>query len=138
MLCILRVLFFPYGRPARTDPASAAGGLRFTSIDGEDYGRGFVEEYRGDLTSFEQMSRDVLFASANASKVVWAIDPASGLKVKKFNDTPNGGAIAAKGEDIEAIRLVRSPSATAPAGASSVPPGPRSERSSTTRPTNAG
>jgi hypothetical protein len=79
--------------------------LRYTSIDGEDYGRAFVEEYRGDLTSFEQMSRDVLFASANAAKVVWAINPNATVKPKKFMDTPNGGAVSAADGDITAVRL---------------------------------
>ena len=79
--------------------------LRYTSIDGEDYGRGFVEEYRGDLTSYEQLSRDTLFASANAAKVVWAIDPTSTLKPKKFMDAPNGGAVSGRPDDIGAIRL---------------------------------
>ncbi len=79
--------------------------LRYTSIDGEDYGRGFVEEYRGDLTSFEQLSRDIQFASANAAKVVWRISPNSVLKPKKFMDTPNGGAVSGEKDDIEAMRV---------------------------------
>lgn len=79
--------------------------LRYIEIDGEDYGRGFVEEYRGDLTSLEQLSRDILFASANAAKVVWGIDPTSPLKPKKFFDAPNGGAVLARKDDVQAIQL---------------------------------
>lgn len=79
--------------------------LRYTSIDGEDYGRGFVEEYRGDLTSYEQLSRDVQFASANAAKVVWRINPSSVLKPKKFIEAPNGGAVLGAKDDVEALRL---------------------------------
>lgn len=79
--------------------------LRYIEIDGEDYGRGFVEEYRGDLTSLEQLSRDILFASANAAKVVWAIDPTSVLKTKKFIEAPNGGAVLARKDDVTAIQL---------------------------------
>jgi len=79
--------------------------LRMTSIDGEDYGRGMVEEYRGDLMSYEQLSRDTLFASANAAKVVWAIKPNSVLRPKKFLDAPNGGAVSAEPDDITAVRL---------------------------------
>lgn len=79
--------------------------LRYTSIDGEDYGRGFVEEYRGDLTSYEQLSRDVQFASANAAKVVWRINPASVLKPKKFIEAGNGTAVLGDKDDVEALRL---------------------------------
>jgi hypothetical protein len=79
--------------------------LRYIEIDGEDYGRGFVEEYRGDLTSLEQLSRDILFASANAAKIVWGIDPTSPLKPKKFMETVNGGAVLARKDDVQAIQL---------------------------------
>lgn len=79
--------------------------LRYTSIDGEDYGRGFVEEYRGDLTSFTQLSRDCQFASANAAKVVWRISPTSVLKPRKFQEATNGGAVLGEKDDVEAIRL---------------------------------
>lgn len=79
--------------------------LRYIEIDGEDYGRGFVEEYRGDLTSLEQLSRDILFASANAAKVTWSIDPTSPLKPKKFLDSPNGGVVLARKDDVTAIQL---------------------------------
>lgn len=79
--------------------------LRYSVIDGEHYGRGFVEEYRGDLVSYEQLSRDINFASANAAKVVWAINPSSGVRTQQFMDAPNGGAISANPEDIGAIRL---------------------------------
>lgn len=79
--------------------------LRYIEIDGEDYGRGFVEEYRGDLTSLEQLSRDILFASANAAKVTWGIEPTSPLKPKKFLEAPNGGAVLARKDDVWAIQL---------------------------------
>lgn len=81
--------------------------LRYIEIDGEDYGRGFVEEYRGDLTSLEQLSRDILFASANAAKVVWGIDPTSPLKPKKFIEAVNGGAVLARKDDVQAIQLAK-------------------------------
>jgi hypothetical protein len=79
--------------------------LRYIEIDGEDYGRGFVEEYRGDLTSLEQLSRDILFASANAAKVTWSLDPTSPLKAKKFLESPNGGVVLARKDDITAVQL---------------------------------
>ena len=34
--------------------------LRFTHIDGEDYGRGFVEEYIGDLKSLETLTKAIV------------------------------------------------------------------------------
>ena len=79
--------------------------LRYTALDGEDYGRGLVEEYRGDLTTYENISKDMTFASANAAKVLWAIDPNSPLKPKAFDKAVNGQALSASANDVNAIRL---------------------------------
>ena len=49
--------------------------LRWNQIDAEDYGRGYVEEYLGDLISLEGLSRAILEASAAASKVVFLVQP---------------------------------------------------------------
>ena len=43
--------------------------LRFTSMDGEDYGRGYVEEYLGDLKSLESLTQSIVEGSAAAAKV---------------------------------------------------------------------
>lgn len=79
--------------------------LRYTALDGEDYGRGLVEEYRGDLTTYENISKDMTFASANAAKVLWAINPNSPLKPKAFDKAVNGQALSAGADDVHAIRL---------------------------------
>ena len=42
--------------------------LRFSRIDGEDYGRGFVEELLGDLRSLEGLSQAIVEGSAAAAK----------------------------------------------------------------------
>ena len=34
--------------------------LRFNRVDGEDYGRGYVEEYYGDLKSLEGLTRAIV------------------------------------------------------------------------------
>ena len=42
--------------------------LRFTKIDGEDYGRGYVEEYLGDLISLETLTQAIVEGSAAAAR----------------------------------------------------------------------
>jgi hypothetical protein len=79
--------------------------LRLNGIDGEDYGHGFVEEYRGDLTTYEQMSRDMRFASANAAKVVWRVSPNSPVDFEAFANLDNGAGFSAEDGDVAAIRL---------------------------------
>ncbi len=50
--------------------------LRFTRINGEDYGRGYVEEYMGDFVSLENLTAAIVQGSAAAAKVLalrWSI-----------------------------------------------------------------
>ena len=44
--------------------------LRFNTVDGEDYGRGRVEEFLGDIRSLEGLSQALVAGSAAASKGV--------------------------------------------------------------------
>ena len=71
--------------------------LRFSRIDGEDYGRGYVEEYLGDLQSLESLQRSLVEGSAAAAKVLFLVNPngaiaqgnaadVSVLQLNKFND----------------------------------------------------
>ena len=54
--------------------------LRFNTVDGEDYGRGRVEEYLGDLKSLEALSQALVEGSAVAAKVVFLVSPSSTTK----------------------------------------------------------
>ena len=45
--------------------------LRFNTVDGEDYGRGRVEEFLGDLKSLEGLSQALTEGSSAAAKVVF-------------------------------------------------------------------
>jgi hypothetical protein len=74
--------------------------LRFTAIDGEDYGRGFVEEYRGDLTSLEELSKAVIFSAANAAMMIPLVHPNGSVKLKSFQDAQNGQALIGRPEDV--------------------------------------
>lgn len=49
--------------------------LRWTRIDNEDYGRGHVEEYLGDLITLEGLSKAIVQAAAASSKVVFLVNP---------------------------------------------------------------
>jgi hypothetical protein len=79
--------------------------LRYSAIDGEDYGNAFVEDYRGDLTAYDQLSRDAKFLSGNAAKVIFGIKPASVLKPRKFQEASNGAAVVMEPDDVTAVQL---------------------------------
>ena len=47
--------------------------LRFNTVDGEDYGRGRVEEFLGDFRSLENLSQSLVEGASIASKVLFSI-----------------------------------------------------------------
>jgi hypothetical protein len=79
--------------------------LRFNRINGEDYGRGYVEEYIGDFTSLENLTAAIVQGSAAAAKVLFLVKPNSTTKVKVLAKTPNGGFAHGNAEDVTVLRL---------------------------------
>jgi hypothetical protein len=79
--------------------------LRLIRIDGEDYGRGFVEEYMGDLKALEALSQAVIQATAAASKVVFMVDPTSTTKIRDLSEARNGAFISGKATDVTALQV---------------------------------
>ena len=79
--------------------------LRFNSIDGEDYGRGLVEENIGDLRALEGLSKFILEAAAAAAKVVFLINPNSTLTAAKLSKVENLGFISGKRDDVQTLQV---------------------------------
>jgi hypothetical protein len=74
--------------------------LRWTAIDGEDYGRGFVEEYRGDLRSSEELSNALTKAALNAAKLIPLISPQSTITARRLVNAENGEPLVANPDDV--------------------------------------
>ena len=64
--------------------------LRFNSVDGENYGRGRVEEFIGDLRSLEALSQAITEGSAAAAKVIFLVSPSSTTKPQTLSKAGNG------------------------------------------------
>lgn len=79
--------------------------LRYKRINGEDYGRGYVEEYLGDLTSLENLTAAIVQGSAAAAKVLFLVKPNSTTKIQVLARTPNGGFGSGNAEDVTVLRL---------------------------------
>jgi len=79
--------------------------LRFNRINGEDYGRGYVEEYIGDFMSLENLTAAIVQGSAAAAKVLFLVKPNSTTKVTVLSKTANGGFAAGNAEDVTVLRL---------------------------------
>jgi hypothetical protein len=67
--------------------------LRFTKIDGEDYGRGYVEEYQGDLNALEVLSQAIQEGSTLASTVIFGLRPGATTRKQDLEEATNGAFV---------------------------------------------
>jgi hypothetical protein len=79
--------------------------LRFIAIDGEDYGRGFVEEYMGDMLSLEGLTKAIVQASAAASKVVFLLRPNGTTSAKTLAEAESGDIKQGSAEDVTVLQM---------------------------------
>jgi hypothetical protein len=78
-----------------TWPLTAPGLVPVTwnRIQGEHYGRGYVEEYLGDLNSLEALSQTMIEAASIAGQVKTIVDETGLTSIKEIADSPNGAYI---------------------------------------------
>jgi hypothetical protein len=79
--------------------------LRFSRIDGEDYGRGFVEELLGDLQSLEGLTQAIVEGSAAAAKVLFLVNPNGTTRIKAIAKAENGDIIEGNRQDISVLQM---------------------------------
>jgi hypothetical protein len=79
--------------------------LRWTRIDGEDYGRGYVEQYFGDLRSLEALMQAIVEGSAAAAKVLFLVNPNGTTSIKSITDSENGAVRAGNKEDVTVLQM---------------------------------
>jgi hypothetical protein len=79
--------------------------LRFSRVDGEDYGRGYVEEYMGDLQSLESLTRAIVEGSAAAAKVLFLVNPNGTTRARTLAESPNGTITQGNAADVSVLQL---------------------------------
>ncbi len=82
--------------------------LRYTSVIGEDYGRGKVEEHLPDLRCVDALSKALIDGSAMASRNVTMIRPnaAGGINLRRrFAKADNGDIIIGNPEDVVMLQF---------------------------------
>lgn len=79
--------------------------LRFTKIDGEDYGRSYVEEYFGDLTSLEGLTRAIVEGSAAAAKVLFLVNPNGTTSAKTLAQSASGAIASGNAMDVSVLQV---------------------------------
>ena len=67
--------------------------LRWTKINGENYGRGLVELHLGDFRSLEGLTQMLIEYSAISAKVVFGVSPGSVIDIDELEGAENGGVI---------------------------------------------
>jgi len=65
--------------------------LRMIRISGEDYGRGYVEEYAGDLSVCEDLSEALVEGSLIAAQTKFGVRPNAMTSPKELEEVRNGG-----------------------------------------------
>ena len=79
--------------------------LRFSRVDGENYGRGYVEEYLGDLQSLESLTRAIVEGSSAAAKVLFLVNPNGTTRQRVLAEAPNGAIVQGSANDVTTLQL---------------------------------
>ena len=78
--------------------------VRWNKVDGEDYGRGFVEEHLGTFISLNKQLKVLNESAVIGSKTVFTLNPNGMTKYKDFVKASNGDAIIGREEDIGTVK----------------------------------
>lgn len=82
--------------------------LRWTAIHNENYGRGLVEQYLGDLRSLEALTMSIVEASAAASKIVFLVNPVGTTNINTLSKAPSGAMIKGNAADVTTLQMDKS------------------------------
>ena len=78
--------------------------MRWTAVSNEDYGRGHVEEYTGDLRSLEGLSMAIVSFAAAAARIVPILSPNSAMDIDDLMQ-PSGTVIIGNRDDVSILQL---------------------------------
>lgn len=79
--------------------------LRMMRVDGEDYGRGYVEQFFGDLKSLEALSQAIVEGSAASAKVLFLVNPNGTTRAKTLSESPNGAIREGTANDVSVLQV---------------------------------
>ena len=79
--------------------------LRLIKMDGESYGRSFVDEYLGDLKVLEAMSKAVTEAAAVAANILYLVNPNAVTRISELSKAKSGDFVRGKEDDITVLQV---------------------------------
>lgn len=79
--------------------------LRFLRVDGEAYGRSYVEMYLGDLNTLETLSTAIRDGSAAAAKVLFLVRPNGTTNMKVLAEAENLSVRSGDANDVTVLQM---------------------------------
>lgn len=70
----------------------------------ENYGRSYVEDYIGDLQSYEGLRKAILEASAESARIIYLVKPNAVLTPKKLQSANSGDVIQGSADDVATLQ----------------------------------
>lgn len=78
--------------------------LRLKKMDGESYGRSFVDDYLGDLKVLEALSKSIVEVAAISSNILYLVNPASLTRISDLAKAKSGDFVRGRVEDIQVLQ----------------------------------
>lgn len=79
--------------------------LRLKKMDGESYGRSFVDEYLGDLKVLEALSKAVAQVAAVSSNILYLVNPNAVTRISELSKAQSGDFIKGRVEDVQVLQV---------------------------------
>ena len=83
--------------------------LRMIRVDGEDYGRSYVEEYLGDLVSLEGLTKAIVEGASASAKTLFMVSPNGTTRAKALAESENGAIIEGSAQDVSVLQVGKFP-----------------------------
>ena len=78
--------------------------LRYTRIEGEDYGRGFIEEYLGDLKSLDGLMQSLIEGAAASARFLFMVDPNGTTDQETVAEAENGDVVEGNANEVTVLQ----------------------------------
>ena len=79
--------------------------MRWSSIENEDYGRGLIEEYLGDMISLEAINKAIIQYAAAAARIILMLNPNSTTDEDELEEAESGDVITGIDGDINILQI---------------------------------
>lgn len=78
--------------------------LRMVKVDGESYGRSYVEEYLGDLESLDVHTEALRNLAAITAHILYLVNPTGITQVRRLAKAQSGSFVAGRVDDVQALQ----------------------------------